>query len=179
MMKDSYKMIFGGYVLLALKIVNIFIFQILGALGYLCIGIGLLKIKETKETKIAALGAFGLFVLTGIEFFRQPVVAQSVFDLIIAIIQVGLYIFLNWILIYYMFENIHEELKHKKLVNDASVCEKNKTKFMNLLFYSVLFQNIAFMFSRLGIIFFFVGVILAVYLAIAQVIYMRRISKVL
>lgn len=178
-MKDSYKMIFIGYVLLALKIFNILIFQILGLLGYLLIGVGLWHVKDGKHSKIAAFAAFGLFLLTGFEFVRHGVVAESIFDIILAIIQLGLYIFLNWILLFYMFDDILHQFKCKKMIDDAQICEKKKTKFMNLLFYSVLLQNAAFMFPKLGAIIFLIGTILAIYLAFSQAIYMRKVASVL
>lgn len=178
-MKNSYKIIFVGYVLLALKIINKLVFQIGGLLGYLLIAFGLLRLRESKETKIASGASFGLFLLTGYEFIKAPVNAISTFSFILAVVQVILYVLLNWILLYFMFDDITKKFKDNKMVNDANLCQKKKNKFMNLLLYSVICQNCAFMFPRLGAILFMIGIALSIYLSIAQILYMKRISTVL
>ncbi|MEG0469173.1 MAG: hypothetical protein RR531_08285 [Longicatena sp.] len=169
-------MIFVGFVLLALKVFNSYALQLLGLLGYLLIGIGLCKTGESKETRTAALGAFGLFILTGYEFIKVQIVEPSMLHIAIAIIQMMLFLVLNWLLIYNMFEDISNTFKAKKMLNDANTCQRNKKKFMSILLYSVLCQNGAIMFPKLGAIIFIIGVILAIYLSIKEVLYIHRVS---
>ncbi|MDU5111007.1 MAG: hypothetical protein E6248_11205 [Clostridium sp.] len=175
----SCNLILIGYILLALKVFNLFIFQVFGLLGYLLIGIGVYKLSKSKETKLGAFAAFGLFLLMGYSFVKPPVTKPETIDIVFAIVQTLLYVLLNWVLIYFMFEEIHSLLKSKKMVDDVQLCKKNKTKFMNLIFYSVLCQNGVFMFPKLGAILFLIGVGLAIYLSIIQVIYFYKVSRLI
>lgn len=170
-----YHFVFTGYICVALKIFNHIAFQILGLFGYLLIGFGLWKIKDSKPSKIAAFSAVGICLLMGFEFVKKPMTEVTNLSFFIALVQVIVYVLLNWTLLYFMFEEITNQLKIKKKHKDANICQQKKTHFMNILFYSVLCQNTAFMFPKIGSILFLVGIVLTIYLSISEVLYMRKI----
>lgn len=176
---NPYKVILLGYICIALKILNHILFQVIGLLGYLLICAGLWNLKESRKIRLAAMSSLGIFLLAGFEFMKKPVTALSSMSFIIALFQVILYLILNWIILYFMFEYICDRMKEKNLVEDAKICMKKKNLFMNLLFYSVLCQNMAFMFGRFGAVLFLIGIGLTIYLSITEVVYIRKVSNLI
>lgn len=178
-LSNPYKVILLGYICIALKILNHILFQIIGLSGYLLICAGLWNLKESRKSRLAAVSSLGIFLLTGFEFIKKPVTSLSNISFITALFQVILYLILNWTLLYFMFEYICDRMKGKDLAEDAKICMKKKNLFMNLLFYSVLCQNMAFMFGRFGAILFLIGIGLTVYLSVTEVIYIRTVSNLI
>lgn len=176
-MKDSYKLIFIGYLLLALKIINILIFQIIGILGYIFITIGLLQKISSKDNKKACLGSLGLFILTLCSMLTVYDANPTTLNIVIAVSETVLFVLLNWLLIYYSISGVCKALKERKKYEEAISSDNCKKKFMNLILTSTICINGVFIFPKLGAILFVVGIVLNIYVVIKQAFYFNNIAK--
>ncbi|MGN1344683.1 MAG: hypothetical protein ACI4U3_08890 [Traorella sp.] len=171
------KYVFLGFVLLATKLFNHIVFQILGLAGFLLIWYGLWINKKSAFAKKASYAALGLFILAAVEFIPFPIQGNYTFAFFYAFIKLILYLVIYWVLYDSLFNEIATQYKKKYMVNEANLSMKKKRIYTNILIYATIFQNSAFMFKSLGAIIFLIGTAMIIYLSIAQVVYFYKVLK--